>query len=217
MKMRGIMAVATLAAGSLTMAASADLLAYWSFNDFDTGATSAAADEGSGTLDLSGWGGGVSSFTGTSENVFGAYDAGDDLALQGGEDQSGNGTWIDLDFSMTGFSDLVLTFATRGSGTGFDTGEWSWSTDGTSFTGIGGNTASQSSSWAVRTVDLTGVAALTDASSVTLRYTLDGSTSQFGNNRIDNIQLNADAAVPAPGALALLGMAGLIGVRRRRA
>ena len=36
-----------------------------------------------------------------------------------------------------------------------------------------------------------------------------------GNNRWDNIQINADA-VPAPGSIALVGLAGLVAGRRRR-
>jgi len=45
--------------------------------------------------------------------------------------------------------------------------------------------------------------------------TFSGATDSGGNNRLDNIQFNA-TAVPAPGALALLGVAGLIGARKRR-
>lgn len=223
MKMRGILAVATLAVGSVTMAAQADLLAYWNFNTFDPGTdTVINADAGSGTVDLSGWGGGVQNFAGTTENALFGDESGASLSLQGGDNLgggvfAGNGTWIDVNISMSNYQDLIVSFATRGTGTGFDTGTWSWSTDGTSFTTVPGvNTASQSSSWSVPVVDFSSFAALNDAANVTLRYTLDGASSSSGNNRIDNLQVNA-TLIPAPGALALLGVAGLIGVRRRRA
>jgi MYXO-CTERM domain-containing protein len=36
-----------------------------------------------------------------------------------------------------------------------------------------------------------------------------------GTNRIDNILVTGNA-IPAPGAVALLGVAGLVGARRRR-
>jgi MYXO-CTERM domain-containing protein len=42
-----------------------------------------------------------------------------------------------------------------------------------------------------------------------------GTSTTTGTNRIDNIVVSG-TAIPAPGALALLGVAGLIGARRRR-
>ena len=44
---------------------------------------------------------------------------------------------------------------------------------------------------------------------------LTGATGSTGNNRFDNFIFSADV-IPAPGAIALLGVAGLVGVRRRR-
>jgi MYXO-CTERM domain-containing protein len=49
-----------------------------------------------------------------------------------------------------------------------------------------------------------------------VRLTFSGASSASGNNRLDNFIFSADA-VPAPGALALLGVAGLASGRRRRA
>jgi MYXO-CTERM domain-containing protein len=45
--------------------------------------------------------------------------------------------------------------------------------------------------------------------------TVNGASNSGGNNRLDNIIFSADA-VPAPGAMALLGVAGLCANRRRR-
>jgi MYXO-CTERM domain-containing protein len=47
-----------------------------------------------------------------------------------------------------------------------------------------------------------------------MRVTFTGATSATGNNRMDNFQFNADA-IPAPGAVALIGLAGLVARRRR--
>lgn len=114
---------------------------------------------------------------------------------------------------MTGLSDPVVTFATRGTSTGFSSGTWSWSLNGVDFTSVASiNTASQSTSYALATLDLSAIDALDGAASVILRYTLDGASGTSGNNRIDNLQVNA---VPEPSA-ALLGGLGLLGLIRRR-
>ena len=50
---------------------------------------------------------------------------------------------------------------------------------------------------------------------VVIRITFgSGGGGQSQANNIDNVQFNA--TIPAPGSIALLGLAGLIGFRRRR-
>jgi hypothetical protein len=113
--------------------------------------------------------------------------------------------------------------ATRGTATGFNSGLWSWSTDGTNFTQFGASTASVSTTFAVATVDFSAVTALNNAPNAFFRYTLSGGTTAAGNNRIDNFQINASAisAVPEPTSMALLTVAGctglIAGYRRRKA
>ena len=51
--------------------------------------------------------------------------------------------------------------------------------------------------------------------SVMLRFIATGLNLGAGTNRIDNISVYGDAIVPAPGAAALLGLAGLAARRRR--
>jgi hypothetical protein len=63
-------------------------------------------------------------------------------------------------------------------------------------------------------LSITGTSALDNAATAYVRVTFTGATSSTGNNRLDNIIFNADV-VPAPGAVALLGLAGLV-IRRRR-
>jgi len=211
--------VAALAGLALTAsAANASLIAYWNFNTGNTGTPlmewpgPIAADQGTGSIVMTGWTGDTSAFAGSTINVLNADVAGGSLSLV---NSTGNTSYIQANFSMTGLQDLIVTFATRGTSTGYDTGTWSYSTDGSTYTNFGPNTASRVTTYALATVDFTGVAGLANAASVSLRYTLDGCTTASGNNRIDNLQLNA-TPIPEPATLALLGCGALF-LRRRRA
>lgn len=210
---------AVVGAAAFAMNANADLVACWNFNSYAGGSSSIAADQGSGTLNLSMWGGPLASTSGTTMNAMPGDPAGNALQLQrGNPGPGGNGTPIEFVFSMSGFQDLTVSFATVIVGNfahAFTTGSWEWSIDGISFNAIAGNTAATSMSWEMHTVDLSSIAALNDATTVTLRYTLDGAGHQNGRVALDNVQLNA-SLIPAPGALALLGVAAFVGVRRRR-
>jgi endonuclease I len=121
--------------------------------------------------------------------------AGASLSLQGGGTASpfpGNGTFIEIQLNLADYSDPIVTFTTRGTSSGFSTGTWSYSVAGGGFTTIAGvNTATTSTTYALATVNLTAINAVDGQSDVRLRYTLSGATSAVGNNRIDNLQVNA--------------------------
>jgi hypothetical protein len=219
MKIKSTLAVMAFSALAAVSSQGA-LVAYWNFNGLSITTasspgsggvpTSIAADSGTGSVSLAGFTGLVDDFAGDTLNAVGSDPAVVTLSLVS---NAGNGSFVDVTFSTVGFTDIVLTFATRGTGTGYNSGIWSYSTDGSIFTVTSaGNTSSNSSTWALRTVDLTGVTAAENQASLTLRYTVDGATSTSGNNRIDNLQVNA---VPEPSA-ALLGVLGLLGFLRRR-
>ncbi len=156
---------------------------FWNF-DSGTFPDPLPANSGFGSLSFAQWGGTITAFGGTSGNA---------LALVAGT--GGNNTSIDFRLSMQGFTGLKISFYTRGTTTGFDTGRWSYSTDGATFTELANvNTATRSTTFILRQVDFSAVAELDNAPNVTLRYTLSGATGTAGNNRIDDFNVTATAA-----------------------
>jgi hypothetical protein len=111
-----------------------------------------------------------------------------------GADLLANGKGIVLKFSMTALQDPILTFATRGTTTGFNTHQWAWSTDGTNFTTFGTNTAVTTSTFVIQTLDMSAINALDGAPNVYIKVTFSGGANASGNNRLDNIVIRAAAA-----------------------
>ncbi len=170
---------------TVTLRDTPSLPAYWNFDNVVPTDTTLLANLGSGYISLSSWTGGIDSF--------GGLQGSDALALVG---QQGNGSWIDFHFSMSGYRDLSLSFATRGTSTGFDVGTWSFSTDGADFTTLAGvNTATRNASFLTRSVDFSPFASLNNTAEVVVRYTLSGATSNVGNNRLENLTFSATALV----------------------
>ncbi len=165
---------------------------------------------GNGTLDFTSFGTGATSLGGTDLNAQASVLAGDSLGLSG---MSHNGAFAQIDLSTAGMADLSLSFATRRTATGFSNNRveaWiggSWTLVST-FSG-------PTTTWEVITVDLSALNALENGLA-SLRLVFDGATSGSGNIRIDNLTIEG-SAVPVPGAVALLGLAGVLGTRRRRA
>lgn len=202
-----------------TMMVAADVVAYWNFNNIPAIAaantpgnggvpTSVAPTSGSGTLSLSGYTGAVDDFAGSTLNVIGADTSGASLSLVGGVSSvTGNGSYIEITLDLTNYANPIVTFATRGTASGYNSGLWSYSVGGGAFTNIGVSTASTSTTYALApAIDLSTANAVDGASNVRLRYTLSGASSATGNNRIDNLQINAmltsDTVPPAPSTFA---------------
>ena len=206
--------------------ANAALIAYWNFDNYtDTAsATTIPASAGVGTLAITGFpDGDLFRENGTTTNETIPADLLTNDALQLRNPAGNNGDYLQLAFSLTGFQDPVLTYVTKKSDlNGYDINQWSYSTDGgTSFTNFGAavdpvTIATTSWTGTLVTRDFTGVGALTNQTSVILRYTFNGGSGAAARNAIDNIQINA-TTVPEPSTCALLslGLFGLVLSRRR--
>jgi hypothetical protein len=222
--------------------AHADLIAYWNQNSNalpvsgfgftkvpDDFPQAADAGVGNGVLTVGGgltgssitnangtvvyeW---IESFGGDAQNALFSDVAGGSIALEGGTGSGNNGAYFQFQFNMAGYKDLALSYATRGTSTGFTTHTWSWSTDGVTFTNFGTITGRNATTFSVQS--LPTFSSLDNATNAFVRLTFTGATASGGNNRLDNIQFNA-TAVPEPtsfGLLALTGVAGLAFRRRR--
>jgi len=192
---------------------SSGLIAGWDFQTTTTGGTiitaspnsplSYTANFGTGTIYLDGSNGSsswtssvsnpeVTGFTGTAVNAGTGFSTVTTspacLALA---NSSANGKKVVFKFSMSGRKDLVVSYATQRSGTGFTTHLWETSPDGSNWVTAETKTIT-ATSFAATT--LTIITSLDNASSAYLRLTVTGATAAAGNNRLDNIQLNASAA-----------------------
>ncbi len=221
--------IALLALSAIAGAASADTVANWDFNHQDLGDGlfgfqvsdfPQEADVGSGQFTVANfndantdgvytW---LQSFSGTD---LGALDgvSGGSFSFQGATSQNvtNNGAQAIFSFDGANWTDLQLDFARRGTATGFDSLLIEMF-DGSTLLGTERIIGAQSSTWIANNFDLSALNGVADASVV---FTFNGATTDTGNNRIDNVTISG-TAVPTPGAMALLGMGGLMGARRRR-
>lgn len=196
-------------AGAISARAGADMVAFWHFNGFDpANGPLVTASSGSGSIDCTSFGTGLTSFGGTDVNAPDGIVAGESLGLTG---SSHNGAIAQLSVGTAGFGDLSLSFAARRSATGFGTDRLEALVNGvwTLVTTFNPSTTA----WTTITVDLSPLDALENGTAA-LRMVFDGASSGSGTVRIDNLTITG-SAVPAPGAIALLGAAGLVGRRRR--
>ena len=143
-----------------------------------------------------------------------------------------SGDFFEFSLNTTGFSNLFLTFAMGRSGTGPDTFQLSYSTDGGANFSLAGSAFSVSSTafsaatynaTFVRTYDLSSITALNSNPSAIIRLvaTVAGS-SAAGTARLDDFVLSSGGpiTVPEPGPIAWIAGAAVVGgivqIRRRR-
>lgn len=197
-------------------AALGDELAVWNFNDSDLN-----VDHGSGTLFTNFNAANVLFAAGTLNNARLGDSAGQSLSLQGGTGTANNGRHVTFNVSTLGFSDIVVSFATQGTSTGFNSNQFQYSLDGNTFVDFGPPYAPATTFGALPLVfSLASIAGLNDNPNAAFRIIFNGASSSTGNNRIDNfvVEGSAPTGVPEPATAILLlsGLSGLYGVRKRR-
>ena len=139
------------------------------------------------------------------------------------------GDYYQAKFSTLGFTDaMTVTWDQTRSSTGpvsfeviFSTdGGTNWNTALASYTVLQSGGGGAPGTWSSTTynplyTNTLAIAGIENTAEVLLRFrAVSAPGGATGSNRIDNVMIYS-GAVPAPGAVALLGLAGLVGRRRR--
>ena len=200
-----------------SQAAVADELAVWNFNDSDLN-----VDHGSGTLTSNLNVANILFAAGTTNNARQADPAGQALSLQGGTSNANNGRNLTFNVSTAGFSNIIVSFATQGTSTGFNSNQFQYSLDGINFSDFGVPYTPATAFGTLPLVfSLVGIAGLNNNPNAAFRIVFNGATSSTGNNRIDNIVVEGMSttvsSIPEPTTALLLlsGLGGLYKVKRR--
>jgi len=200
-------------------AASADVIAGWSIPTAVTATTAATYSYGaanSGALAS----GSMLSGTHSSASTAWSSPAGNGSTYALSSNAWNVGDYYQISLATTGYSGVSVVWDQTRSGTGPAGFEAVLSVDGGStFSSLGAYTVNQvswSTSVPVTTSTFGSVANAADnQASVIIRFKVvtAGTSTTTGTNRIDNIVVSG--SIPAPGAVALIGLAGLVSRRRR--
>jgi len=231
MNNRSLVAASLITAGAVSMSASAALVAGWSMPTAVAAATTGsnytygAADLGEATAGTS-----LSGFHTASATAW-SSPAGNGSTYSLSANNWTAGDYFQVSLSTTGYADAItLSFDQTRSATGPATFDVLMSVNGgTSFTAVlsgytvvqAGLAGTGTTSWNTTTnqptaftTTVSGLSAAAGQASVIFRIQSTVTTAAGGTNRVDNINVYS-GAVPTPGAIALLGVAGLVGRRRR--
>jgi len=105
-----------------------------------------------------------------------------------------NGQSIVFKLSMTNLMNLTLSYASRETGTGFNSQEWSYGTNGTDFSTLTTITPGRTTSFVVYNVDFSDIEEINSEPEVYIKLTITGASSVSGNNRLDNIVFKAESS-----------------------
>jgi len=171
-------------------------LVLWNFNQSDRPqgnapwASSIPANEGEAEISYTFSNEGdrpVTSFSGSEEDLtgFSVSQSGGSFVPQGDKE---NGNHFQFSIDARGFQNLTLSYATRGTSSGFQTQTWFVSENGaewvqvSEFSGI-------TSEYELRTIDLSDYGFIENLG---IRCVVDGASSNTGNNRFDNIRVTGE-------------------------
>lgn len=135
------------------------------------------------------------------------------------------GDYFQFTTSTVGYTALSISFDQTRSSTGPGVFDLVASTDGVNFTTIlddytvrensGPNWSSTSARIEADIFKINLSASFDDAATLVFRLVSQVTGASTGTNRVDNVFVNG-VEIPTPGAAALMGLAGLVGARRRR-
>ena len=212
-------------------AASADVIANWSMSTAVAAATTGtnytygAADSGALTSGTS-----LSGYHAASATTW-SSPAGNGSTYSLSSNNWATGDYYQVSMATTGYSDISVSWDQTRSGTGPASFSLTMSTDGgANFTTLlatynvvqAGLAGTGTNSWSsttyqtgFTTTSIIGISAA-NKGNILLRFNSLSTTAAAGTNRVDNISVTgAVVPVPTPGAIALVGLAGLVARRRR--
>lgn len=182
-----------------------DVIHCWDFNtptgttgdEYPSPLNDANRAFGTGTISHN-FGPATESFGGSSQNACSGSIAGVAFAIEGGSGTSSvggnNGKHLDFNFSSEGYENLILSFWSRRTSTGFDNNQIQYSTTGGNgpfIDLVGGNynpvdlTAGQ-----VETFNISNsLPQVNNEANLVIRIIFDGASNASGNNYIDNVKL----------------------------
>ena len=200
-------------------AASADVIAGWTMPTAVTATTAATYSYGAANLGAL-VSGSMLSGTHSSASTAWSSPAGNGSTYALSSNAWNVGDYYQISLATTGYSAVSVAWEQTRSSTGPAGFEAVLSVDGGStFSSLGSYTVNQvswSTSVPVTTSSFGSVASAADnQASVIIRFKVvtAGTSTTTGTNRIDNIVVSG--VIPAPGAVALIGLAGLVSRRRR--
>jgi hypothetical protein len=179
-------------------------IAIWNFND-----SNLIVDHGFGTL--------TTNFNlvnvlftqgGTSTNARQGDLAGQSMTLQGGTSVANNGRHLTLNVSTAGLNNIVVSFATQGTSTGFNSNQFQYSLDGVAFIDFVAP-YTPPLTFGLVTFNLNSISGINDNPNAAFRIVFNGAATAAGNNRIDNLVVEGQSIttpVPEPTSVMLLGL-----------
>ncbi len=198
-----------------SQAAQATEIAIWNFND-----SNLIVDHGSGVITSNINAVNILFAAGTTNNARLGDPAGQSVSLQGGTGTANNGRHLTFSVSTLGFSNIVVSFATQGTSTGFNNNQFQYSLDGLTFVDFGPAYTPATAFGSVPLVfTLSSIAGLNDNANAAFRILFNGASSATGTNRIDNFVVEGTpSGVPEPTTAVLLlsGLSGLYRLRKGR-